>query len=99
VVLYRVNNQDDAVLLHELSELARSRGAVLHLLTGPVTAHDAHGNLLLGPQNLSGLVRDVRDRDVFVCGPPPMTAAVLRSLRELAVPREQVHAERFSLAS
>jgi ferredoxin-NADP reductase len=34
---------------------------------------------------------------VYVCGPPAMTAAVLRSLRTLNVPRAQVHAERFSL--
>ena len=38
-----------------------------------------------------------RERDVFVCGPPAMTAAVLRSLRALGVPRGQVHAERFGL--
>ncbi|ONI77344.1 oxidoreductase [Actinosynnema sp. ALI-1.44] len=99
VVLYRVNNQDDAVLLRELSDLARARGAVLHLLTGPVTARDAYGNQLLSAGNVRGLVADVTDRDVFVCGPPPMTAAVTRSLRELGVPREQIHAERFSLAS
>jgi ferredoxin-NADP reductase len=35
---------------------------------------------------------------VYVCGPPAMTAAVLRSVRDLGVPRAQVHAERFSLA-
>jgi len=35
---------------------------------------------------------------VFVCGPAAMTAAVLRSLRALNVPRVQIHAERFSLA-
>jgi ferredoxin-NADP reductase len=43
-------------------------------------------------------VPDIRDRDVFVCGPPAMTSAVLRSLRALGVPRRQVHAERFGLA-
>jgi ferredoxin-NADP reductase len=32
-----------------------------------------------------------------VCGPPAMTQAVLRSLRELGVPRAQVHAELFAL--
>ena len=41
---------------------------------------------------------DIAQRDVYVCGPPAMTAAVLRSLRALKVPRAQVHAERFSLA-
>jgi ferredoxin-NADP reductase len=45
------------------------------------------------------MVPDVHERDVFVCGPPGMTSAVLRSLRELRVPKAQVHAERFSLAA
>jgi predicted ferric reductase len=35
---------------------------------------------------------------VFVCGPPAMTSAVVRSLRILKVPARQVHAEQFSLA-
>lgn len=98
-VLYRVNTRDDAVLLRELSDLVRARGAVLHLLTGPVDARDAHGNPLLGPDHVAELVPDLRERDVFVCGPPPMTAVVVRSLRELGVSRDQIHAERFSLAS
>ena len=51
------------------------------------------------PSNLATLVPDITDRDVFVCGPPAMTSAVLRSLRRLGVPSRQVHAERFSLAA
>jgi predicted ferric reductase len=98
VVLYRVNRHDDAVLLRELTDIARARGALLHVLAGPPDANNEYGPLL-GPHSLAGLVRDVWDRDVFVCGPPPMTNVVLRSLRELGVPREQIHAERFSLAS
>jgi len=98
VVLYRVNRHDDAVLLRELTDIARARGALLHVLAGPPDASNEYGPLL-GPNSLAGLVRDVWDRDVFVCGPPPMTNVVLRSLRELGVPREQIHAERFSLAS
>ncbi len=98
VVLYRVNKRDDAVLLQELADIARTRGAMLHLLTGPPTAHDEYGPLL-GAKSLAGTVRDVWDRDVFVCGPPPMTNVVLKGLRELGVPKDQIHAERFSLAS
>jgi ferredoxin-NADP reductase len=44
------------------------------------------------------LVPDIRDRDVFVCGPTGMTSAVLHSLRQLRVPQRQVHTERFGLA-
>ncbi|GGY25289.1 hypothetical protein [Streptomyces djakartensis] len=47
---------------------------------------------------LRALVPDITERDVYVCGPPSMTAAVLGALRELTVPHRQVHAERFGLA-
>ena len=94
VVLYRVRTEADAVLLPELQALARHRGARLHLLSGRTEA----GSQPFDPRNLLALVPDITDRDVFVCGPPAMTTAVLRSLRTLRVPRPQVHAERFSLA-
>jgi ferredoxin-NADP reductase len=51
------------------------------------------------PANLAALVPDIAYRDAFICGPDAMTAAVLRSLRELKVPDRQVHAERFRLVS
>jgi predicted ferric reductase len=98
VVLYRVRSQADAVLLPELNELAKARGASVSVLTGPDQAVGPRG-VMLGPANLHMMVPDVHERDVFVCGPPGMTSAVLRSLRELRVPNSQVHAERFSLAA
>lgn len=97
VVLYRAGSDRDALLLPELHRLARARGATVHVLTGPSNAAGPHGPLL-GPGNIRALVPDGAERDVFVCGPPGMTSAVLRSLRELGIPWPQVHAERFSLA-
>jgi len=94
VVLYRARTPRDAVLLEEVRALARMRNAPVHLLTGRTAAGDPP----FGPAALLRLAPDVTERDVFVCGPPAMTTAVLRSLRELKVPRRQVHAERFSLA-
>jgi predicted ferric reductase len=93
-VLYRVRSASDAVLLRELDDLARARGARLHVLAG----RTGPGNNPFEPANLLALVPDIRDRDVFVCGPSAMTTAVLRALRALGLPRQQVHAERFSLA-
>jgi predicted ferric reductase len=98
VVLYRVATAADAVLMSELQALAHARGAVLHVLIGPSHAVGVRGPLL-GRDNVVAMVPDVVDRDVFVCGPPGMTNAVLGSLRDLGVPKQQVHAERFSLAS
>ncbi|MFG2511169.1 ferric reductase-like transmembrane domain-containing protein [Streptomyces sp. NPDC048584] len=92
VVLYRVSSEADAVLHGELRELALAKGAELHLITGPPVPDR------LAPAELARLVPDLTDRDVYVCGPPGMTTAVLRGLRELGVPRQQIHYERFSLA-
>ncbi|MGQ4429245.1 ferredoxin reductase family protein [Streptomyces sp. SAS_260] len=92
VVIYRVATDRDAVLYGELVELAHAKGAQLHLVTGPPVPDK------LAPRELARLVPDIGDRDVFLCGPPPMMNAVLRSLGDLGVPKQQIHFERFSLA-
>ena len=92
VVVYRVAGERDAVLYDELRELAVAKGAELHLVTGPPVPDR------LAPRELAALVPDIAQRDVFLCGPPPMMDAVLGTLRELDVPRTQIHFERFSLA-
>jgi predicted ferric reductase len=92
VVIYRVASDRDAVLFDELRELAVAKGAELHLVTGPPVPDK------LAPRELLKLVPDITDRDVFLCGPPPMMNAVLGTLRELDVPKAQTHFERFSLA-
>ncbi|GID29573.1 ferredoxin reductase family protein [Paractinoplanes brasiliensis] len=95
VVLYRVRTPADAVLLGELRNLAALRHARLHVLTGR-TGPD---NQPFSPAGLLALVPDITERDVFVCGPGPMTNEVLRSLKALKVPARQRHAEQFRLAA
>ncbi|MEW2045562.1 ferredoxin reductase family protein [Streptomyces sp. NPDC005476] len=92
VVIYRVAGERDAVLYDELRELAVAKGAELHLVTGPPVPDR------LAPRELLALAPDIAERDVFLCGPPPMMNAVLGTLRELDVPKPQIHFERFSLA-
>jgi predicted ferric reductase len=92
VVLYRVRGESDAVLLNEVRQLIH--GGRLHLLTG----RTGEGARPFEPDNLRSLVPDITERDVYVCGPPAMTSAVLTSLRSIGVPNLQVHAEKFSMA-
>ena len=94
VVLYRARSAASAVLLDEMQNLAAVRGARLHLLTDG----DSPPTGAFTPENLRSLVPDITDRDVYVCGPPGMTVAVLSSLRELGVPARQRHTELFRLA-
>lgn len=98
VVLYRVHEPAQAVLLGEMQNLASVRGATLHLLTGRTGAGSPPNNPF-SPEGLIALVPDIAERDVFVCGPSGMTDAVLRTLRTLKVPARQRHAETFRLAS
>ncbi|WP_436497196.1 ferredoxin reductase family protein [Actinokineospora sp. HUAS TT18] len=92
VVLYRVRDERDAVLLGEVRQLIGA--GRLHLLTG----RTKDGARPFEPDSLREMVPDIAERDVYVCGPPAMTSSVLSSLRAIGVPRSQVHAEKFSMA-
>ena len=59
-------------------------------------ADDGAGRLL-SPEHLEELVPGLRDRDVFLCGPPAMTSVVLTNLKRAGVPRRHIHHERFAL--
>jgi ferredoxin-NADP reductase len=94
VVLYRVRHPRDAVLANEVQQLVAARRGRLHVIPG----RTGDGVRPFEPEGLAHLVPDIAQRDVYVCGPPAMTATVLASLRRLRVPGNQVHAEKFSLA-
>ena len=94
VVLYRVRDERDAVLWREVRDLVAARRGRLHLFAG----RSQGGVRPFEPAHLQYLVPDITARDIYVCGPPAMTDAVLKSLRQLGVPNTQVHAEKFTLA-
>jgi predicted ferric reductase len=91
-LLYRASEQRDVVFLHELESLAADRGARLHIIVGrrselagdPLSAAALRANL-----------PDVAEHDVYVCGPPGMTAAATQALRTAGVPRRHIHHESF----
>ena len=61
-----------------------------------VGSRDEHPEYLT-PAHLQLIVRDVHQRDVYVCGPPGFTEMVGSSLRDLGVPGRQIHTESFEL--
>ena len=92
-LLYRVREARDILFRDELDEIARERGARIHYLVGRRT--DATGDALEAG-SLERLVPDIRERDVYLCGPTPMMQRVEESLRRLGLPARQIHAERFA---
>ena len=89
-VVYRAPGEADVILRDELDELARRRGAELHYVLG-----ERDGDLL-SPAHLRELVPDIAERDVYVCGPPAMTAATRASLDSSGVPGRHIVTERFA---
>jgi ferredoxin-NADP reductase len=59
--------------------------------------HRGEGASLLSPEHLVELVPDVAERDVYLCGPAGMTAALERTIRAVNVPRRRLHVEKFAL--
>ena len=92
-LLYRVSDARDIVFRDELETLARARGADVRYLVG---RREATGGDPLEASALERLVPDVRDRDVYLCGPLSMMERVEDSLRRLGLPRRQIHTERFA---
>jgi predicted ferric reductase len=95
VVCYRVVAEEDLIFRDELDAIAAGRGATIHYVVGD---HRGEGRDLLSAAHLRELVPDLAERDVYLCGPPAMTAVLERNLRDAGVPRRHVHLERFALA-
>jgi predicted ferric reductase len=93
-VLYRASTWDDVVFREELDELAKTHGAEIQYLIG--RRREGHWTHPLDVGSLRQLVPDIRNRDVFVCGPDQMMAEVRRNLRTLRVPSRQIHVEHFA---
>jgi predicted ferric reductase len=91
-LIYRVSSLRDAVFREELEQIAASRQAKVWFVAG----HRAElaGNPLNG-QDLARRIPGLAGHDVYLCGPPGLTAEVTRELRSAGVPRRQVHRESF----
>jgi ferredoxin-NADP reductase len=92
-LVFRARSEADLVFRAELDRIALARGSPVHYVVGPSSVHPEH----LGPDHLIALVPDVRQRDVFVCGPAALQDQTVIALRTLGVRRGQIHTENFEL--
>lgn len=94
-LLYRARRPENLALRGELDAIAAARGARVHYSVGEPSAY-GFPFVRLTAAGLLELVPDLRERDVYVCGPPGMTEAVLRALRGAGVPGRRIHHESFA---
>jgi predicted ferric reductase len=97
-LVYRASHPLDLVFRDELEQLARHRGAsVLYVIGHRGGGHDGHAaGDPFGSEAIRRLVPDIASQDVYLCGPTGLMQAVEGHLRELGLPRGQLHAERFA---
>jgi ferredoxin-NADP reductase len=91
-LLVRAASWPDVPLRAELDAIARQRGARVGYLIG----RRARGYDPLRAAALEQIVPDLKDHDVFVCGPDGMTVAAHAALRQAGVPRRRIHTESFA---
>ena len=100
VLIYRATDEADLLFRDELDAIASRRGARIVYLPGR-RAHETSWLPDSAPKisdaaALRHLVPDIRQHDVFVCGPDPWMQSVQRAAQRLHVPEDQLHIERFS---
>lgn len=93
VMIYRAGDTHEVLFHRELEQLSHRYNARVMYSIGP---RGGHTDVLAGDR-LTRILPDVRNRDVFVCGPPGMMTASVAALRTAGVPRRRIHREDFDM--
>ncbi|SDM85559.1 ferredoxin reductase family protein [Allokutzneria albata] len=95
-LLYRVRSRAEAVFAGELEWFATNRGVKVSYLDGPRGDSWLPRGYGDDVESLYRMVPDLRERDVFLCGPAPWMENVVATLRSAGVDRARIHFERFA---
>ena len=97
-LVYGNNDWDGVVFREELEQLTGLLNlTVVHVLATGHPGWEGDVGFITTDILRRHLPADVRGLQAYVCGPPPMMAAVERSRIEAGVPPRQVHTERFNI--
>ena len=88
-VMYRTSTEQDLIFLDEITELARRKNARLHVLPGSRRIHP------LDADHLTSMVPNIRQSEIYICGPTSLTEVVRATAHELGMPKSRVHSEIF----
>jgi predicted ferric reductase len=96
IVLYTNKTQDEIVFKNELDLLNKKYPFSLHYI---LTQEKSEGFISgrLDKEKLQSLVKDVEEREIYICGPIPMTEVTREMMAELGVHKDKIHFEKFAL--
>jgi predicted ferric reductase len=89
-VILRASTPQELVLREEMARLAGQRGGRVHELIGPRT------EVRVDRDALRGLIPDLAERDVYVCGPDGFADRIVRAARGAGVRGDRIHRESFA---
>ncbi|MFC1435826.1 ferric reductase-like transmembrane domain-containing protein [Streptacidiphilus sp. N1-3] len=92
-LVYRASSAEDLVFGAELESIAAARGARLRFLLGPRSEVGEP----LQARALLALLPDLREHDVYLCGPEGLVRTAREALDTAGVPARRIHHESFEL--
>lgn len=96
VLIYGNRTQADTALLAELQKLGAKINMPIYNVLSEQPGYKGEKGYVDG-EKIARLVPDIIERDVYLCGPPPMMRGIIAALTEMGVPKKQIHYERFAL--
>jgi predicted ferric reductase len=100
IFIYSNRTLAEAALTNELTTLSQKYDFPLFHCLSQETGKMPNKNCFPGrldADRLRQLIPDASKRDIYVCGSPPFMQATLDHLKNLGVPAQQLHSERFEL--
>ena len=97
VLVYAAKNLKNLIFKKELEGLSRDKGLKTHLVLSQDFA-PPHQQGRLDKEMIMRLVPDIKDREIYLCGPQGLTRALLKELKQLSLASSLLHYEKFSLS-
>ena len=89
VMVVRASTAGDLVHREEVAALVKQRGGRLHEILG------SRHKVALNARTLRRIVPDIRQRDVYVCGPGGFSAEIITAAARLGMAGQHIHQETF----
>src|SRR3989344_641632 len=96
ILLYGNRTENEIIFKDELEELKIKfpNLKVVHVLSGEENFSGEKGNI--DREKIARLVPDLKERDVYLCGPAAMTKKLLNEVVSLGINKSQLHFEKFN---